>query len=105
MASGGAGAARQVSGSTFEARAATVKVPSTVVLTNCPTARDRVGLKRRIVLAAREYGELQRVIVEAAKAELDSAGIETLQPQQVVRVIPPDSDPSRSAARDSQSCS
>lgn len=40
-------------------------------------------------------GELQRVIVEEAKHELETAGIETLQPQQVVRVIPPDSDPSR----------
>jgi small conductance mechanosensitive channel len=40
-------------------------------------------------------GELRRVIVEEAKAELESADIETLQPQQVVRVIPPDSDPSR----------
>ena len=27
--------------------------------------------------------------------ELDAAGIEALQPQQVVRVVPPDGDPSR----------
>jgi small conductance mechanosensitive channel len=40
-------------------------------------------------------GDLQRTIVEAAKSELEAAEIETLQPQQVVRVIPPDSDPSR----------
>jgi small conductance mechanosensitive channel len=40
-------------------------------------------------------GELQRTIIEEAKSELEAAAIETLQPQQVVRVIPPDSDPSR----------
>jgi small conductance mechanosensitive channel len=40
-------------------------------------------------------GELQRTIVEEAKIELEAAATETLQPQQVVRVIPPDSDPSR----------
>lgn len=40
-------------------------------------------------------GELQRVIVEQAKVELEMAGIDALHPQQVVRVIPPDSDPSR----------
>jgi len=35
------------------------------------------------------------IVVEQAKTEIESAGIEALQPQQVVRVIPPDSDPSR----------
>jgi len=40
-------------------------------------------------------GELQRTIIEQAMHELEAAGIETLQPQQVVRMIPPDSDPSR----------
>jgi small conductance mechanosensitive channel len=40
-------------------------------------------------------GELQRAIVEYAKRELEHAGIDTLEPQQVVRVIPPDNDPSR----------
>jgi small conductance mechanosensitive channel len=49
--------------------------------------------------ASREtIGELQRTIVEQAKHELEAAGIEALQPQQVVRVVPPDSDPSRGLA-------
>jgi small-conductance mechanosensitive channel len=52
-------------------------------------------LNMRLWAKHENIGELQRVIVEAAKTELESAGIETLQPQQVVRVIPPDSDPSR----------
>ena len=41
-----------------------------------------------------EIGELQRTIVELAMRELEAAGMEALQPQQVVRVIPPDSYPS-----------
>lgn len=52
-------------------------------------------LNLRVWANHENVGELQRVIVEAAKAELESAGIDTLHPQQVVRVIPPDSDPSR----------
>jgi small conductance mechanosensitive channel len=42
-----------------------------------------------------DVGELQRTIIERAMHELEGAGIEALQPQQVVRIIPPDSDPSR----------
>jgi small conductance mechanosensitive channel len=42
-----------------------------------------------------DVGELQRTIIEQAMHELEGAGIDALQPQQVVRIIPPDSDPSR----------
>lgn len=52
-------------------------------------------LNLRIWAAHEDVGELQRAIIEDAKHELEAAGIETLQPQQVVRVVPPDSDPSR----------
>lgn len=52
-------------------------------------------LNLRIWASHREVGELQRTIVEQAMHELQAAGMEALQPQQVVRVIPPDSDPSR----------
>jgi small conductance mechanosensitive channel len=52
-------------------------------------------LNLRIWATHENVGELQRVIVEDAKRTLEAARIETLQPQQVVRVIPPDSDPSR----------
>lgn len=52
-------------------------------------------LNLRVWATHDNVGELQRVIIEAAKRELEGAGIETLQPQQVVRVVPPDSDPSR----------
>ena len=52
-------------------------------------------LNLRIWANHENVGELQRTIVEQAKGELEAAGIETLHPQQVVRVIPPDSDPSR----------
>jgi small conductance mechanosensitive channel len=52
-------------------------------------------LNLRLWATHENIAELQRVIVEETKAELDTAGVETLQPQQVVRVIPPDSDPSR----------
>jgi len=52
-------------------------------------------LNLRVWANHENVGELQRVIIEQAKSELETAGIETLHPQQVVRVIPPDSDPSR----------
>jgi len=52
-------------------------------------------LNLRVWAKHENVGELQRVIVEDAKRALENAGIETLQPAQVVRVIPPDSDPSR----------
>jgi small conductance mechanosensitive channel len=52
-------------------------------------------LNLRVWARHENVGELQRVIVEQAKAELETAGIDTLHPQQVVRAIPPDSDPSR----------
>jgi len=52
-------------------------------------------LNLRIWASHDDVGELQRTIVEQAMYELEAAGIEALQPQQVVRIIPPDSDPSR----------
>jgi len=52
-------------------------------------------LNLRVWASHENIGALQRDIIERAKRELESAGIETLQPQQVVRVVPPDSDPSR----------
>jgi small conductance mechanosensitive channel len=52
-------------------------------------------LNLRLWAAHDDLGELQRSIVEQAMHELSAAGLETLQPQQVVRVIPPDSNPSR----------
>jgi small conductance mechanosensitive channel len=52
-------------------------------------------LNLRIWASHDNVGELQRTIIEQAMHELEAAGIEALQPQQVVRIIPPDSDPSR----------
>ena len=52
-------------------------------------------LNLRLWAAHDEIGELQRTIVEKIKRELEAPGIETLQPQQVVRIVPPDADPSR----------
>jgi small conductance mechanosensitive channel len=52
-------------------------------------------LNLRVWATHQNIGEMQRVIVEEAKRVLEATGIETMMPQQVVRVIPPDSDPSR----------
>jgi small conductance mechanosensitive channel len=52
-------------------------------------------LNLRIWATHENVGALQRAIIEDAKRALEAADIETLQPQQLVRVIPPDSDPSR----------
>jgi small conductance mechanosensitive channel len=52
-------------------------------------------LNLRLWATHENIGELQRVMIEKVKNALEAAGDETLAPQQVVRVIPPDSDPSR----------
>ena len=52
-------------------------------------------LNLRLFVAHADVGEVQRTIIEQAMRELDAAGVETLRPQQVVRIVPPDSDPSR----------
>lgn len=52
-------------------------------------------LNLRVWATHENVGALQRAIIEDAMHALEAAGIETLQPQQVLRVIPPDSDPSR----------
>lgn len=52
-------------------------------------------LNLRLFVTHEHVGELQRTIIEQAMHELAAAGVETLRPQQVVRVVPPDSDPSR----------
>jgi small conductance mechanosensitive channel len=54
-----------------------------------------VLLKLQLWAIHGKSGELQRTIVEDVKRALDTAGEETLVPQQVVRAVPPDSDPSR----------
>jgi small conductance mechanosensitive channel len=49
----------------------------------------------RVWVLPQEIGQVQRTIVEDVKLKLEGAGIDTLQLQQVLRVVPPDSDPSR----------
>ena len=71
-----------------------LKVPQPRVFAEGLTGAGLV-LNLRVWANHQNVGELQRVIVELAKRELEGAGIDTLQPQQVVRIIPPDSDPSR----------
>ena len=45
-----------------------------------------------------EAGALQRELLEEARRRLIATGVEALAPQQILRTIPPDSDPSRLAA-------
>lgn len=52
-------------------------------------------LNLRIWVSHEDVSEVQRTIVEQTMHELEAAGIEALRPQQVVRIVPPDSDPSR----------
>lgn len=73
---------------------AILKTPEPRVFVDSLTGAG-LQLNLRIWATHEKVGELQRMIVERAKREIEAAGIETLQPQQVVRVIPPDSDPSR----------
>jgi small conductance mechanosensitive channel len=42
-----------------------------------------------------KVGEMQRMVIGDAERQLKAAGIEALTPQQIVRVVPADSDPSR----------
>jgi len=45
--------------------------------------------------APQTFGDLQRTIVERAKRKLEEMNDEAMSPQQVIRAIPPESDPSR----------
>jgi small conductance mechanosensitive channel len=42
-----------------------------------------------------KVGEMQRMVIGDSERQLKAAGIETLAPQQIARVVPADSDPSR----------
>ena len=71
-----------------------LKVPSPLVFVESLTGAGLL-LNLWIWASHDNVGQLQRTIFEQAMHELEAAGIEALQPQQVVRIIPPDSDPSR----------
>jgi small conductance mechanosensitive channel len=51
-------------------------------------------LSLHIWAAHEAVGDLQRSIIERAKHAFESSGIDTLQPQQIVRTVPPANDPS-----------
>jgi small conductance mechanosensitive channel len=53
-----------------------------------------IALNLRIWVAREHVGEIQRMIIEEARDRLEATKID-VTPQQIVRVIPPDSDPSR----------
>jgi len=42
-----------------------------------------------------KVGEVQRTVIDDAERQLKAAGVETLTPQQIARVVPADADPSR----------
>jgi hypothetical protein len=42
-----------------------------------------------------KLGEVQRSIIGQAERQLESSGLENLEPQQIVRIIPADTDSSR----------
>src|SRR6516225_10615119 len=69
-----------------------LKVPPPHVFVESLTGAGLL-LNLRIWASHDDVGE--HTIIEQAMHELEDAGIEALQPQQVVRIIPPDSDPSR----------
>jgi small conductance mechanosensitive channel len=54
-----------------------------------------ISLNLRLWASAGNIGEVQRRIIEGAKRQLEAAGADTMMPLQVVRIVPPDSDPSR----------
>lgn len=71
-----------------------LKVPEPRVFVEGLTAAGLV-LNLRIWATHAKIRELQRGIIEQVKREFETVTIETLRPQQIVRIVPPDSDPSR----------
>jgi small conductance mechanosensitive channel len=71
-----------------------LKTPRPRVFVESVTGAE-LQLNLRVWATHENVGALQRDIIERAKREIESAGIEALQPQKVVRVVPPDNDPSR----------
>ncbi|MBV8452158.1 MAG: mechanosensitive ion channel family protein [Deltaproteobacteria bacterium] len=49
-----------------------------------------------------KVGEVQRTVIDDAERQLKAAGVETLAPQQIARVVPADADPSRIMASQRQ---
>lgn len=52
-------------------------------------------LNLRLWATREQIAEIQRDVVEQIKHHLEATKIDTLQPQQITRIVPPDSDPSR----------
>jgi small conductance mechanosensitive channel len=71
-----------------------LKSPQPLVFVEAQTASG-ILLNCSFHVPADKVGEVQRSIIGDAERQLAAAGIETMTPQQIARVIPPDSDPSR----------
>jgi small conductance mechanosensitive channel len=54
-----------------------------------------IVLNLRIWASPGNVAEVQRSVIEDAKRVLEAAGAEPLIPQQITRIVPPDTDPSR----------
>ncbi len=52
-------------------------------------------LSFRAWAAHENVGAVQRALIDGIQQRFKAAGIDTLQPQQIARTVPPDSDPSR----------
>ncbi|WP_246329375.1 mechanosensitive ion channel family protein [Chthonobacter rhizosphaerae] len=76
------------------ARPAIRQDPPPVAFLDQVTA-DAVVLTWRLWASHAGYGDLQRDLVDAVRRELAASGDETLRPREVVRTVPPASDPSR----------
>jgi small conductance mechanosensitive channel len=71
------------------------KVPQPLVFPDSYNSANGVVLNCSFRASPLYAGDMQRTIVERIRHNLQASGVEALEPQQIVRITPPDSDPSR----------
>jgi len=72
-----------------------LRVPPPLVFVESQSGASTVVLNCSFRVPPEKVGEVQRTIVGEAERQLEAAGISAMVPQQIVRTVPSDTDPSR----------
>jgi small conductance mechanosensitive channel len=72
-----------------------LKSPQPLVFVESQSGSNGTVLNCSFHVQPDEIGEVQRTVVAEVQRQLKAAGVETLMPQQIARVVPADADPSR----------
>lgn len=90
--------AREILLGMLQGDARVLKAPAPRVFLESYGAGGALVLNCSLWASHGEAGALQRELIEEARRHLVAAGSDSLVPQQILRTVPPDADPSRLAA-------